>query len=81
MSCAFFLLSVENGVLEFLPSEERNSLDLSALEVEIFEIRGKNLSALVPFWNNVQIFSIFSIKVIIGLNITSLLLSVPSKES
>lgn len=72
---------MEDRVLEFLASKERDSLDLCAFEVEIFEVRSQNLSSFVPFWDDVQILSIFGIKVVVCFNITSLFLSVPAEES
>ncbi len=80
MPCILFLFCVEEWVLKFLPTKERNGLYLGGFEIQILEIWGQNLSSFVPLRNDIEILPFLSIKIVIGLYISSSLLPIPSKE-
>lgn len=56
-------------------------MNLAALETEILKVRSQDLSTLIPLRDDVEILIGLSIVVLVGLDIFSLLLPVPAKES
>lgn len=81
MSRRLFLLGVENRILNPLSAIKRNGMDFRRLKIQIFEIRCQDLPPLVPLGNDVQVFPLLSVKVIVGFDVALLFLPVPAEES
>lgn len=81
MSCWLFVSLINRSFFKESASEERNSLNFAGFETKVFKVRSQYFSALVPLRDNIQIFSDFTVIILVCFDLSSFFLASPAEES
>ena len=81
MSCRLLISLINCSFFKNFTTKKRNCMYFTTFKAKVFKIWSQNLSSFIPFRNNIQVFSNFTVIILICFNISFLLLSIPSKES